>query len=696
MLGISIVICSFTEDRWNDLTEAVDSVRTQSLPPREIFVVVDHHPGLLDRCRSELSGVTALESRHQPGLSGARNTGVEASEGSVVAFLDDDAVAAPDWLESLARGYDSSAVIAVGGHVEAHWLAGRPAWFPPEFDWVVGCSYAGMPQTATPVRNLIGANMSFRRQSIADLGGFRSVLGRVASRPTGCEETDLCIRAGQRWPDRTILYDPAARVRHSVPPDRGSLGYYVARCVAEGRSKATLSGLVGTHDGLASERDYVRRTLPAAATRRARGTGPARLRQPAAMALGLGATGVGYALGRVEAVRPRVVGAPEAGAGSRGGRHLGSPTEALKLLMVTPRYPPDVGGVERHVSEVSTRLAGRGCRVTVLCTDRTGRLPAGETHDGVEVRRVRAWPRARDYYVAPGIYREVSRGGWDLVHVQSYHTLVAPLAILGALRANVPYVVTFHGGGHSSGLRKRLRPLQRRLLRPLLTRAARLVAIARFEIELYGRELSIPAERFTLIPNGAELTRGAGGGSSDRPADGALIASVGRLERYKGHDRVLAALPHVLKERPQARLWLAGSGPYERTLRRMADRLGVASKVEIASAASGGELAARLTEVSVVVLLSEFETHPLAALEALSLRRPLLVAAAPGLQELADEGLARAVERDSDPRALARAIIEQLDRPLVPAAVELPSWDDCAGELARLYEDVSARPLHGS
>ena len=77
--------------------------------------------------------------------------------------------------------------------------------------------------------------------------------------------------------------------------------------------------------------------------------------------------------------------------------------------------------------------------------------------DGVLIRAVRAWPANRDYYFAPRIWREMAREPWDVIHIQSYHTLVAPLAMLRALTLRIPYIVTFHGGGHSSGLRNRSR-----------------------------------------------------------------------------------------------------------------------------------------------------------------------------------------------------------------------------------------------
>lgn len=364
----------------------------------------------------------------------------------------------------------------------------------------------------------------------------------------------------------------------------------------------------------------------------------------------------------------------------------------MRVLMVTPRYLPYIGGVENHVHQVSRRLAEAGVDVTVLATDPEGKLPAEEQSQGVRVRRVRAWPARRDYYFAPGIFRVVGQGGWDLVHCQSYHTLVPPAAMLAARRAGIPYVVTFHGGGHSSRLRNSLRRAQHWLLRPLFAGAERLIATASFEIGYFGERLGLPPERFALIPNGSDLSLTTGLARSDR--NGALIASVGRLERYKGHHRLIAALPHILREKPEARLWIAGEGPYEASLQRMARRLGLEERVEIRAIPMGEvqRRAAELSRAALVALLSEYETHPMAALEALSLGCPLLVADTSGLSELAARGWARAIPLASSPQQVAEAALEQLRRPLLPERLELPSWDECARSLMELYEDCLRSP----
>ncbi len=359
----------------------------------------------------------------------------------------------------------------------------------------------------------------------------------------------------------------------------------------------------------------------------------------------------------------------------------------LNVLMATPRYAPFVGGVESHVYQVARRIA-KQAQVTVLTTDPTGRLPTSERVDGVDVRRVRAWPANRDYYLAPDIYPIIRRGNWNIVHVQSYHTFVAPLAMAAAWRKNLPYIVTFHGGGHSSRLRHRLRGLQWAMLRPLLAHARKLVAVAKFEIEFYGKQLNLPRERFVLIPNGSDLPKIKPVQSAKQP--GTLIASVGRLERYKGHQNVIAALPYVLRQQPDARLWIAGEGPYEADLRRLAVRLGVSDRVEIRAIPSDHReaMAAELSQAALFVLLSEYETHPIAALEAIALGCPALVADTSGLSELAENGLARAIPLNSAPAQVAAAMLEQICQSHKPTTINLPTWDDCAANLLALYHTL--------
>jgi GT2 family glycosyltransferase len=317
--SISVVVCAYSLERWSDLLAATASVGTQTLQPLELVVVIDHNEHLLERAQRQFAAaahirVVANESRQ--GLSGARNTGVAVASGDVIAFLDDDAVADPSWLERLAEPYAREAVVAVGGAIEPRWAVGRPRTFPPEFDWVVGCTYRGHPTTAQPVRNLIGANMSFRRSALQAVGGFRFDIGRIGSVPLGCEETELCLRAKQAAPDAVILYEPSARVLHSVPRERGTLAYFVRRCYGEGISKAVVARLAGRQEGLRTERRYVADTLRRAFVDNlaagSRGDA-AGLGRAARIVVGLAAATAGYCRGSAIRVRAAPL---EAGSGS--------------------------------------------------------------------------------------------------------------------------------------------------------------------------------------------------------------------------------------------------------------------------------------------------------------------------------------------------------------------------------------------
>jgi glycosyltransferase involved in cell wall biosynthesis len=301
MTSVSVVICAHTQDRWDATLEAVASVRNQSVAAAETILVVDHNPGLQARLASALPDVVVTENREEQGLSGGRNTGIALARGEIVAFLDDDAVADTRWLEFLTDSYADPAVAGVGGLTLPRWQTQRPAWFPDEFAWVVGCTYLGMRTSRAPVRNLHGGNASFRREVFGEVGGFRSGIGRSASkRPLGCEETEFCIRLSQRRPGSVLIVDDRAMIWHLVPAARCRFAYFRARCYAEGISKAVVASMVGAGDGLSDERRYTARTLPLGIMRGLRDLArghPDGLGRAGAMVVGLAAATAGYATG---------------------------------------------------------------------------------------------------------------------------------------------------------------------------------------------------------------------------------------------------------------------------------------------------------------------------------------------------------------------------------------------------------------
>lgn len=297
--SVSVVICTHSAERWELLSAAVESAVSER--PDEVIVVVDHNSELLrlsDSLRASPSSATRMRvvaNRNSHGLSGARNTGIAMSNSTFVAFLDDDAEPLAGWLTHLLAPFSDRSVVAVGGRALPARPERFPAWWPHEYDWIVGCSWTGLPESLTEVRNVIGCTMAFRREALEETGGFHADLGRVGNNAAGCEETELCIRLRRRG--GRIVYEPQATVRHHVDDARLTARYFLRRCWAEGRSKAFIRRHLDG-DALGPERRFVVDTLRRSAAVGARALTTRSWQsaaRAAAMVGGLGVTAIAFA-----------------------------------------------------------------------------------------------------------------------------------------------------------------------------------------------------------------------------------------------------------------------------------------------------------------------------------------------------------------------------------------------------------------
>ncbi len=301
--GASVIVCTFSAHRLEQTIACVESVLAQQPPPAEVVVVVDHNEHLQTMLGERLDGrARIIANPGEPGLASARNAAVGFSRGDPIVFIDDDAVAHERWLERLLGAFDDPSVLGAGGHAFPAWEHTRPAWFPDEFLWVVGCSYRGLAGRG-PVRNPLGCNMAFRAQAFERAGMFDPRMGRLGNRPLGCEETEFCVRLARSVPGAQLVLVSGANIDHRVPPDRTRARYLLRRCYYEGISKALVRKL-GDPRALDTERTYVRRTLTCGLVRdiRVAVTGPNRiaaLGQIAAVIGALAAAVAGYVFGAV-------------------------------------------------------------------------------------------------------------------------------------------------------------------------------------------------------------------------------------------------------------------------------------------------------------------------------------------------------------------------------------------------------------
>ena len=238
-MKVSVIVCTYTEKRFEDVLRCIKSLKNQTRPPDEILLVLDPIDRVIRFYENVVSEDVKIVKSRGFGLSNARNSGIEASVGDILMFIDDDAWADERWVENMLRHYSDETVYGVGGKIVPAFDEGRPKWLPEELDWIVGCTYRGMP--VGDIRNPIGANMSFRRKAFEIAGYFRTEVGRYGRRLLSGEEAEFAMRLKRLKPDAKIVYDPNAIVYHRVPKSRSMLRYALRRAYYEGYSKAILS-----------------------------------------------------------------------------------------------------------------------------------------------------------------------------------------------------------------------------------------------------------------------------------------------------------------------------------------------------------------------------------------------------------------------------------------------------------------------
>ena len=230
---VTVAIC--THNRADHLEAALRSVKDQVVDgaPVEVIVVdnastdatkalVAAHPGVL----------YAFEERL--GLSHARNRALAEATGEIVAFLDDDAVAAAGWAQHHAAAFADAGVGATGGLITLVWPSSRPRWMPSALDGLfAGLDLGPAPRDFEPGQSPFGANMALRRSTALDVGAFNPALGRSGTSLISNEETEFFARLRRT---HRVRYLPGAAVVHTVVPGRDRLSFVLRRAYAGGRS----------------------------------------------------------------------------------------------------------------------------------------------------------------------------------------------------------------------------------------------------------------------------------------------------------------------------------------------------------------------------------------------------------------------------------------------------------------------------
>lgn len=296
-MQVSVVVPTYSPDRYADFCECVDAIVEQTYEDVEIVIVVDGNRTVYERALADYGDredTVVFCSEEDAGPLSRGNMGVIQASGDVVALTDDDAVPRADWVERLVAAYEREDAIAVGGRMVPEWVAGKPEFLPAEFYWLVGVTHEGFREEPGEVRNTFGANLSFRRDVFMALGGFK-LAGLSPSRIQG-RETELCARMRSTYGEG-VWYDPEAIVSHKVYDYRTDRGWLVRRAFWQGVSKRGMERIVP--DSADAESDFLRILLTESVPRRAARslTSATEARQLAWLLLLTFLVGVGYLYG---------------------------------------------------------------------------------------------------------------------------------------------------------------------------------------------------------------------------------------------------------------------------------------------------------------------------------------------------------------------------------------------------------------
>jgi len=300
-MDVSVVICTYSMERYDVFSECVESVLDQTYEPLEIVIVVDGNPDVFDRVKEDFGhheNLVMHNNDENRGISYSRTKGAKLASGEVVAMIDDDATAEPDWISELVSVYESSDAVAVGGHVAPNWVSGKPDFFPEEFYWLVGCDERGFGEHMEELRNTYGSNISYKRDVFLEVGGYDENTGRKGDRHIQAHEAPVCVRI-RKLTGKGVIYTTEAVVHHTLFDYRGEFHWLAARSFWQGYSKRIMDQILPETSSDKNEylKQLVTEFVPQRIGALVRQPSTARFKQLIAIFVFTAAVGFGYLYG---------------------------------------------------------------------------------------------------------------------------------------------------------------------------------------------------------------------------------------------------------------------------------------------------------------------------------------------------------------------------------------------------------------
>jgi len=242
MVKLSIIVCTYNRDAY--ILKTLSNLKNQSINNEnyEVIIINNNSTDTTEKiCKNFITELNFINfyyfNEDKQGLSFARNRGIKESNGELIAFIDDDAIACKDYCENIISFFENDEETqAIGGKITPEYENNKPVWMSKYLlPLVAGLDMGDKIKEFRFSKFPIGANMAFRKSVFEKYGFFNESLGRIGSKLEGGEEKDMIFRL--KKDNQKIKYVPQVHVYHFIPDKRLQQDYIKSQAIGVGTSE---------------------------------------------------------------------------------------------------------------------------------------------------------------------------------------------------------------------------------------------------------------------------------------------------------------------------------------------------------------------------------------------------------------------------------------------------------------------------
>ncbi|EEG78070.1 glycosyltransferase family 4 protein [Dethiobacter alkaliphilus] len=389
----------------------------------------------------------------------------------------------------------------------------------------------------------------------------------------------------------------------------------------------------------------------------------------------------------------------------------------MRVLMFSWEYPPRVvGGLARHVHDLSVALAAGGTEVDVITVDEDGTAEPEEIMNGVRVLRIKPYHLVPRDFISGILQLNLTMlektlslfqqgESYDLIHAHDWLVAYAARAVKHAAR--LPLVATIHATEY--GRNRGLHTDEQRYISDvewwLTYEAWKVICCSRYMYNELQTVFHLPDDKIETVPNGVDPRQFVAGRHDSTvrerfaAADEKIVFFIGRLVQEKGVHVLLDAAPRILAAEPKTKFVIAGKGPALESLRSQARQMGIENRIYFTGYIDDHTRNALYQSASVAVFPSLYEPFGIVALEGMAANVPVVVSETGGLGDIVEHGIDGLKCFPGDAASLADQVIsllanESSARNMAEQALQKIkkqySWQEIAGQTRNIYQQVLA------